>query len=122
MGIAGSPDIIKVKMSMSKLMMSLEYVRTYLDDPLVISSDSFEDYLKKLKVVLTRLNESTFYTNDMKYLGYILTRNGIKPQKKKVQAILSLQLPKRVKQLRAFFRMVQYYQALWARQSKMPGC
>ena len=51
----------------------------------------------------------------MEYLGYVLTRDGIKPQEKKVQAILALQLPKGVKQLRAFLGMVQHYQDLWAR-------
>ena len=60
-----------------------------------------------------------FCTDKIEYLGYILTRNGIKPQKNKVQAILTLQLPKGVKRLRAFHGMVQYYQDLWARCSKM---
>ena len=98
--------------------MSLEYVRTYLDDLLVISNKSFEDHLEKLKVVLTRLSNAglkvkakkcMFCTNEIEYLRYILTRNEIIPQKNKVQAILALQLPKGVKQLRAFLRMVQYY-------------
>jgi hypothetical protein len=36
-----------------------------------------------------------------------------------VQAILPIQLPTRVKQLRRFLGMVQYYRDLWARQCKM---
>jgi hypothetical protein len=61
----------------------------------------------------------TFCTLEIEYLGYILTRNGIKPQSNKVQAILVIQPSKGVKQLRHFLGMVQYYRGLWARRSKM---
>jgi hypothetical protein len=50
MGIAGSPDILKGKMS--ELMESLEYVKAYLDDLLCISKLSLEDNLEKLEEVL----------------------------------------------------------------------
>ncbi len=36
-----------------------------------------------------------------------------------MQAILTIQPPKNVKELRHFLGMVQYYRDLWARQSKM---
>jgi hypothetical protein len=61
----------------------------------------------------------TFCALEIEYLGYILTRDGIKPQSNKVQAILAIQLPTNVKQLRHFLGMVQYYRDLWARQSNM---
>ena len=38
-----------------------------------------------------------FCTMETEYLGYILSRDGIKPQPKKVQAILALTLPQNVK-------------------------
>ena len=50
MGVAGAPDIFQEKMS--DLMRALHYVRTYIDDLLIISSGSFEDHLKKLEVIL----------------------------------------------------------------------
>ena len=56
MGIAGSPDIFQAKMS--ELMIALEYVRTYLDDLLIITKASLRDHLDKLKKVLTRLREA----------------------------------------------------------------
>jgi hypothetical protein len=56
---------------------------------------------------------------EIEYLGYILTRDGIKPQSNKVQAILTIKLPTGVKQLRHFLGMVQYYHDLWERWSKM---
>ncbi len=126
MGIAGSPDIFQSKMS--ELMEDLEYVQAYLDNLLCISWSSLEDHLKKLKAVLRRLRDaglkvnaekSTFCALEIEYLGYILTRDGIKPQSNKLQAILAIQPPTNVKELRHFLGMVQYYRDLWARQSKI---
>ncbi len=53
------------------------------------------------------------------YLGYMLTRGGIKPQIKKVQAILAIKPPNNVKELGHFLGMVQYYRDMWAKRSEM---
>jgi hypothetical protein len=126
MGIAGSPDIFQGKML--ELMKSLEYVRAYLDDLLCISKMSLEDYLEKLEEVLRRLCDaglkvnaakSTFCTLEIECLGYVLTRDGIKPQSNKVQAILAIKPPPGVRHLRHFLGMLQYYCDLWARRSDL---
>ncbi len=53
-------------------------------------------------------------------MGYVLTRDGIKPQSNKVQTILMIKPPiTGVRQLQRFLGMVQYYCDLWARWSKM---
>jgi len=126
MGVACSPDIFQARMS--ELMASLEFVRTYLDDLLCISKGSLEDHLNKLKKVLIRLRDagltvnarkSSFCAVETEYLGYVLSRDGIKPQPKKVQAILALAPPQNVKQLRTFLGMVQYYRDIWARRSEI---
>ncbi len=87
-----------------------------------------ENNLEKLGEVLRRLREaglkvnaakSFFCTHEIEYLGYILTRGGIKPQPKKVQAILALNPPNNVKELRHFLGMVQYYRDMWAKRSEM---
>ena len=126
MGIAGSPDIFQAKMS--ELMINLEFVRTYLDDLLTITKLDLSDHLDKLKKVLTRLREaglkvnaekSKFCAHETEYLGYILTRDGIKPQSKKIEAILAINPPTNVKELRRFLGMVQYYRDMWMRRSEM---
>jgi hypothetical protein len=94
-------------------MEDLEYVRAYLDDLLCISRSSLADNLKKLEEVLRCLCDAgpkvnaeklTFCTLEIEYLGYILTRDSIKPQSNKVQAILAIQPPTNVKALRHFPR------------------
>ncbi len=52
-------------------------------------------------------------------IGYMLTGGGIKPQIKKVQAILAIKPPNSVKELRHFLGMVQYYRDMWAKRSEM---
>jgi hypothetical protein len=59
----------------------------------------------KMETALTRLRDaglkvnaakSLFCAHEIEHLGYILTRDGIKPQPKKVQAILALNLSNNV--------------------------
>jgi len=113
---------------MMDLLEALEYVRAYIDDLLVITRGTLEDLLEKLGEVLRRLREaglkvnaakSFFCTHEIEYLGYILTRGGIKPQQKKVQAIHTLNPPNNVKELRHFLGMVQYYRDMWVKRSEM---
>jgi hypothetical protein len=53
MGLCNSPDIFQEKMSV--LMHDLELVcQAYIDDLLVITSDSYSDHLEKLGEVLSR--------------------------------------------------------------------
>jgi hypothetical protein len=126
MGFAGSADIFQAEMM--DLMESLEYVRAYIDDLLVITRGTLEDHLEKLREVLRRLRDaglkvnaakSFFSTHEIEYLGYILARGGIKPQQKQIQAILAINPPNNVKELRKFLGMVQYYHDMWAKRSEM---
>ena len=61
----------------------------------------------------------TFCALEIEFLGYVLTRDGIKHQSNKVQAILTIKPPTGVKEIRHFLGMVQYYRDLWARRSNM---
>ncbi len=126
MGIAGSPDIFPRKDVGANGILGV--CKAYLDDLLYISKLSLEDHLEKLEEVLRRFHDaglkvnaakSPFCALEIEYLGYVLTRDGIKPQSNKVQAILAIKPPTRVRQLRHFLGMVQYYRDLWARWSVM---
>ena len=124
MGIAGSPDIFQGKMS--SLMAGLEFVRTYLDDILIISSSHFRDHLVKLEQALLRIrkaglkinaDKSFFGKGEIEYLGYWVTRDGVQPMPAKVEAILNMEEPKTKTQLRAFIGLVNYYRDMWRRRS-----
>ena len=111
MGFAGSADIFQAEVG--NLMASLKYVRAYIDDLLVITKGSLGDRLAKLEAVFIRLRGAGlkinatklfFCTAETEYLGYILTRGGVKPQPRRyrVQAILALNPSNSVKELRRF--------------------
>ena len=63
--------------------------------------------------------KSYFVLPEIEYLGYILTREGIKPQPEKCTAILALKRPENIKSLRKFLGMVQYYRDLWEKRSHL---
>ena len=116
MGFGGSADIFQAQIM--DLMTSLDFVQAYMDDLLVITRGILDKHLQKVETVLTRLHDvglkvnvakSSFCAHETEYLGYILTREGIKPQPKKVQAILALNLSNNVKELSHYLGMVQYY-------------
>jgi Reverse transcriptase (RNA-dependent DNA polymerase) len=84
MGLCNSPDIFQEKMS--TLMQDLGFVRAYIDDILVITNESLEDHLDKLRVVLEKLQhaglrvnvkKSFFAKEELEYLGYWITHKGI---------------------------------------------
>ena len=89
MGIKNSPDIFQA--IMMELAGDLDYASTYLDDILITSNGSFNDHLQKVDEVLNRLERAGFRANvrkcffaeqQLEYLGYWITRQGIQPQPK----------------------------------------
>jgi RNase H-like domain found in reverse transcriptase/Reverse transcriptase (RNA-dependent DNA polymerase)/Integrase zinc binding domain len=128
MGLCNSPDIFQEKMS--SLMQDLEYCRAYIDDLLILTKGDWKEHLRNLDTVLSRLREaglkvnakkSFFGRSELEYLGYWITREGIQPVTKKVQAIQNIAVPKTKKDLRRFVGMVNYYRDMWVRRSDVLG-
>ncbi len=111
---------------MQDLLGDLNFVRTYIGDILITSHGDSQDHLAKMDIVLKRhaqagfrcnANKCMFAQQELDYLGFRLTREGIQPQPKKVEAIMRLQAPKSKKQLRHFLGMVNYYRDMWQKRS-----
>lgn len=126
MGICNAPDIFQAVIA--DLFHDVDFVQAYLDDILITSDGTYEDHLAKLDKVLEILEQAGFRANvrkcffvqeELEYLGYYLTRKGIQPQAKKVEAIMRLQPPSNVKQLRHFLGMVNFYRDMWRRRSHL---
>ena len=55
----------------------------------------------------------------MEYLGFLVTRNGIRPINKKVEAITNMTPPTNTKQVRLFIGLVKYYRDMWPKRSHL---
>ena len=126
MGCCNAPDIFQEEMS--ELMAGLEFVRVYLDDILCITKGDYSDHLTKLEEVFCHLvaanlkinaEKSFFAKPELEYLGFWITRNGICPLMKMVEAIQNLTAPKTRKELRRFIGLVNYYQDMWHHRSEV---
>lgn len=93
------------------------HVFVYLDD-VVIVTQTFEKHLAILDEVFRRLREANltvsidkcqFCRPEMKYLGYVVDRNGLHVDPDKVTAMLQLPPPKSVKDVRRIIGMFSWY-------------
>lgn len=93
------------------------FVFVYLDD-IVIVSDSFERHLAILEEVFRRLREAKvtiskdkcqFCRPQMKYLGYVVDRNGLHVDPEKVNAMLEIKPPKTVREVRRLVGTFSWY-------------
>lgn len=56
-----------------------------------------------------QLDKSEFLKREIEFLGYVVSREGIGANPKKVQAIIDLPPPRNLKELRSFLGMTGYY-------------
>ena len=97
-------------------------VRSYLDDILIVTKNTYDNHLSKVDTVFQRphaanlkinIEKSTFATTTFEYLGYHITTSGIRPLTSKVEAIQQLKPPKTLKQLRSLLGLINYYHDVW---------
>ena len=126
MGICNAPDIFQEKIS--ELFWGLEYVRAYLDDVLLITKGDWQDHLDKLEQVLERLQQAGLKINaeksffgrpETEYLGYWVTREGVKPLSQKIEAVLHMKTPANTRDVRKFVGLVNYYRDMFARRAHL---
>ncbi|CAF1048251.1 unnamed protein product [Didymodactylos carnosus] len=89
----------------------------YIDD-IVIYSPTFEQHLIDLKNVFQALREANltlkaskccFCRREMKYLGHIITQDGIKPDPTLTKAVSDFPQPKSIKDVQSFLGLSGYY-------------
>ncbi|KXJ80804.1 hypothetical protein RP20_CCG022561 [Aedes albopictus] len=117
-GLANSPATLSKLMDRVLGFGELEpNIFVYLDD-IVVASKTFKEHLAHLKELARRLREanlrinitkSKFCVPELPYLGYILSKDGLRPNPDRVHAIVAYEVPKSVRALRRFLGMANYY-------------
>ena len=119
-GLCGGPASFQRFMNESFFDVLDNFVSIYLDD-ILIYSKTREEHTNHIRVVLERLREigieadirkCEFYTQEVKYLGVIVTPNGIRMDPEKVRAIQEWEKPatgKDITAVRRFLGFCNYY-------------
>jgi transposase InsO family protein len=89
----------------------------YIDD-IIIYSKSMSEHLQHLEQVLSLLHHANFRLNatkcefarkKIKFLGHMISENGIEPCPDKVRAINDIPVPNSIKAATSFVKMAEYY-------------
>jgi hypothetical protein len=125
-GIKSATDIFQQRMN--ALYYDMKAVATFLDDVMALGYSTFDAHLVQVTEVLKRLLAAGMQVNAEKckwfhhavtYLGFFITRNGIKPQPEKIQGILNMKQPKTQKEVRRFVGMVNFYRDLYPKRAEI---
>jgi len=94
-----------------------KFLKVFVDD-LNIHSENWEDHLRHLGAVLSRLREVNlklnpskccFATESIVFLGHVVSKLGTKPDPGKIDAVLRFPEPKTVTNVRSFLGLTRYY-------------
>ncbi|GFX12000.1 retrovirus-related Pol polyprotein from transposon 297 [Trichonephila clavipes] len=94
------------------------FVTYYMDD-VIITSPSFNEHLDHLNHLFTLLRDADltlnkdkcpFRRDKLKYLGLIISKDGIETDNNKVKAITEIKPPKNNKEVSKFLGMAGWYQ------------
>ena len=114
-GVKSAPAIFQS--IMDQILKGLQNVECYLDD-IVIGGKNLESCKNNLESVLERLQQNevrvnvskcVFFQEQIEYLGHIISKSGIQPSKRKLDAIINAPEPKDITQLRAYTGLLNYY-------------
>lgn len=128
-GLCNAPATFQRLMQAVMGELVFQIVLVYLDD-LLVYSDTFESHLTRLETVFRRLREAGlkikvekchFLQPEVRFLGHLVSAQGIGPDPDKVSAVVQWPVPNTVKELRSFLGFCSYYRRFIAGFSKVAG-
>ena len=114
-GLTNAPSVFMA--AMNDLFQDLPYVAVYLDDILIFSKDE-EEHVSHIKEVLDRLKQGgyfiklskcDFFKKQVKFLGHIVSDEGLRPDMDKIKGLMDREIPRTVYDVRAFLGLANYF-------------
>lgn len=93
----------------------------YLDDVIVFSA-TVDEHVQRLGAVLetlrvqnlkAKLEKGCFLKTELKYLGHVISKDGVATDPDKISVVVNWQPPKTVTELRSFLGFASYYATLF---------
>ena len=112
-GLKNAPAYFQRVMDMALRGLSWKCCMVFFDD-IVVFSQTWQAHLQDLAGVLGKLraknitlnfNKCEFARTELVYLGYLIDKQGLRPNPAKVEAVTRFEAPKTVSQLRTFLGM-----------------
>ena len=114
-GISNAPAIFQ--RIMDQVLAGIPNCVAYLDD-ILITGTTDEEHLQTLEAVLSKFQDfnlrcnpskCSFFNDQVCYLGFIIDKNGKRPDPQRVQAIQNMPSPTNVREVEAFIGKINYY-------------
>ena len=116
-GLTNAPATFQRLMETCLDDLHLNWCIIYLDNVIVFSKTP-EEHAKRLEAVFEKISKAglklkpskcEFFKDRISYLGYIVSKNGIETDPKKINDILHWPVPKTVHDVRSFLGFTNYY-------------
>ena len=116
-GLTNAPATFQRLMESFLGNLHLQYCIIYLDY-IIVFSKMPDEHIKWLQSVFKKLDQAglhlkpskcNFFKKRVEYLGHIVSENGIKTNRKKIEAIIKGSQPQTITQMRSFLGFYNYY-------------
>ena len=117
LGLCNAPSTFTRLMDLVLNGLTFMYCLVYLDDTIVYSK-SFDEHLLHLEEIFSRLikaglklnpDKCVFASDEVNYLGFIVSTEGITPDPDKVKAINDIKFPRNPKEMLRFLGAANFY-------------
>uniref|UniRef100_A0A5S6Q6P2 RNA-directed DNA polymerase n=1 Tax=Trichuris muris TaxID=70415 RepID=A0A5S6Q6P2_TRIMR len=116
-GLTGAPATFQRLMEQVLSGLNWKCCVVYLDD-VIIFARNYKEHLYRLREVLERLRKAglkarpdkcKFFRKEIKYLGHVVTEDGVSPDPELTDKIVNYPEPKCLEELRSFVGLASYY-------------